>query len=114
SRLAVVRQEGSQYWVARPRAIPEPPLESLEQAKYRAECYALAALPPPLPIRQPTGPHPLSRGKAACLWPGEGFVTDWKPSPKATDCPDIPDFLRRAAHEAPETEKSAHVGRACR
>jgi len=62
ARAAVVRQDGERYWVARPRrAIPEPPLESLEKAKLRAERYALAALPLPRPVEQPKGPHPLAR-----------------------------------------------------
>jgi len=62
-RVAAVRQDGDQYWAARPRAIPEPPLESLEQAKRRAERYALAALPLPRPVEQPKGPHPLLRSR---------------------------------------------------
>jgi hypothetical protein len=34
-RVAAVRQDGEQYWVARPRAIPEPPLESPHDKQYR-------------------------------------------------------------------------------
>jgi hypothetical protein len=48
SVAAVVRraEAGDCWWVARPRAIPEPPVESLEDAKRRAVSMALWALPP--------------------------------------------------------------------
>jgi hypothetical protein len=43
--VARVRQEGGGYWVARPRTIPEPPIESIEDAQRRAVNLALASLP---------------------------------------------------------------------
>ena len=94
-RVAAVHQDGERYWVARPRAIPEPPLESLEQAKRRAESYALAALPLPRPVEQPKGPHPLLRSRSTD-WPSGDFVTsDWHPTGSGTDMPELPAFLRR-------------------
>ena len=43
--VARVRQEGSGWWVARPRAIPEPPIEGRDEAMRRAERMAMWALP---------------------------------------------------------------------
>ena len=60
-RIAAVRQEGLQYWVARPRTIPEFPLEGFEQAKHRAESLALMALPPHGGMPKQPGPHPMLR-----------------------------------------------------
>jgi hypothetical protein len=43
--VARIRQEGTHWWVSRPRMTPEPPLETLDQARSRAISVALAALP---------------------------------------------------------------------
>ena len=43
--VARIRQEGSGWWVARPRAIPEPPIEGRDEAMRRAERMAMWALP---------------------------------------------------------------------
>jgi hypothetical protein len=45
-QVARIRQDGNSYWVTRPRCVPEPPLEGLEQAKLRAELMALWAMDP--------------------------------------------------------------------
>jgi len=42
--IASIRQEGNEYWVAKPKAIPIPPLEHFPAAKERAQQYALVAL----------------------------------------------------------------------
>ena len=43
--VARIRQEGSEWWVARPRAIPEPPIEGRDEAMWRAERMVMWALP---------------------------------------------------------------------
>jgi hypothetical protein len=43
--VARIRQEGAHWWVARPRCIPEPPLESLNAACRGAIHMALGVLP---------------------------------------------------------------------
>jgi hypothetical protein len=43
--VARVRQDGELHWVARPRCLPEPPLEDLDEARSRAELLALWNLP---------------------------------------------------------------------
>jgi hypothetical protein len=43
--VARVRQEDGLYWVARPRCLPEPPLEDADGARLRAELLALWNLP---------------------------------------------------------------------
>ena len=43
--VARIRQEGSGWWAARPRAIPEPPIEGRDEAMRRAERMAMWALP---------------------------------------------------------------------
>lgn len=60
--VAKVRQEGASYWLARPRCIPEPPLESLSAAKLRAEEIALCAFSAPWPERKR---RPLHGGMTA-------------------------------------------------
>ena len=97
-----MRQEGSGWWVAHPRAFPEPPVEPFEAAKRRAISLALAAMDPP--------PHRQSSAiVAARSTAGEDYAvgglrgggsSDWRPA-SSTD-PDnpelaIPKFLRRAA-----------------
>jgi hypothetical protein len=47
--VARIRQEGEQWWVARPRCCtPEPPLETLDEARKRAVSLVLMAMPSPL------------------------------------------------------------------
>jgi hypothetical protein len=55
--VARVRQEGAGYWMARPRMIPEPPVESFEDVCRRAVSAAMATLPPwPETERHPVHP----------------------------------------------------------
>jgi hypothetical protein len=44
---AVVRRagDGDRWWLARPRIIPEPPIEPLDEVKHRAVSITLCALP---------------------------------------------------------------------
>jgi hypothetical protein len=56
--VARVRQEGDCYWMARPKVIPEPPLESLAAAKNRAEQIALCVYSAPLPDTERHPVHP--------------------------------------------------------
>lgn len=57
--VARIRQEGSGWWVAWPRAIPEPPIEGRDEAMRRAERMAMWASPGRKVARQ-------SRGGPAC------------------------------------------------
>jgi hypothetical protein len=43
--VARIREEGGQYWVARPRMIPEPPLETRMQAMRRGELFMMMSAP---------------------------------------------------------------------
>jgi hypothetical protein len=43
--LARIRQEGERWWVARPGCTPQPPLETLDDARRRATSMALMAMP---------------------------------------------------------------------
>lgn len=54
--VARVREEGDRYWLARPKMRPEPPLESLVEAKVRGEHAALAKLDWPESERHPVHP----------------------------------------------------------
>jgi hypothetical protein len=54
--VARVRQAGDAYWLARPKMRPEPPLESLADAKVRGEHIALAKLDWPESERHPVHP----------------------------------------------------------
>ena len=108
-RLAArIAQEGEGWWVAYPRMIPEPPLESLEAAIKRAETVALWALP--------LDPATAQRIRAAnrAVWHREpvtelqqadapsAIASRWKPCPTQRDFsnfPDIPEFLRRTAQQ---------------
>jgi hypothetical protein len=66
--VARIRQEGSGYWVARPRMTPEPPIESLKVACERAVTAAMATLEPwPETERHPVHPGmTVSQFKATC------------------------------------------------
>jgi hypothetical protein len=55
-RAARIRQEGDGYWVARPRMIPEPPIESFKAACRRAVNVAMWALDWPESERHPVHP----------------------------------------------------------
>ena len=99
---ARVRQEGTGWWVAHPRAFPEPPVEPFEAAKCRAISLALASMEPP-PYRPPSAivvaRSTAGEDYAAGRLRGDGS-SDWRPSPSTnSNNPDfaIPDFLRRAA-----------------
>jgi hypothetical protein len=105
--VACVRQEGAAYWLARPRMVPEPPLEALADAMIRGEHVALSSLDWPQSER-----HPVHPGMAASQYQATQRDLDRKPavvkiSPVASvdhvaapyrddiDYLDIPDFLRR-------------------
>ena len=66
--VARVRQEGSGYWVARPRIVPEPPIESFKDSCRRAVSAAMATLEPwPETERHPVHPGmTASQFKATC------------------------------------------------
>lgn len=66
--VARIRQEGAGYWVARPRMIPEAPIESLNAACRRAVTAAMATLEPwPETERHPVHPGmTVSQFKATC------------------------------------------------
>jgi hypothetical protein len=51
--VARIRQEGAHWWVAAPRSLPDPPLETLDNARRRALSMALMAMPSPLPDPNP-------------------------------------------------------------
>jgi len=57
---ARVRQEGEGYWVARPRIVPEPPMESFEAVCRRAVNVVMMTLAWP-----ETEKHPLHPGMTA-------------------------------------------------
>ena len=80
---ACVAKEGSGWWVALPRAFPEPPVEPFEAAKSRAIRLALAAMDPP-PYRQPSAivvaRSTAGDDHAAGRLRGGGG-SDWRPSP---------------------------------
>ncbi len=105
---AGVRQEGSGWWVARPRASPEPPVEPLADAKRRAVSLALAAMDPP-PYRQPsavTGARSTAGEDYARGVPRGDSGSDWQPSSSISpDNPDlaIPNFLHRAGSRSTKT-----------
>jgi hypothetical protein len=65
-QVARIRQEGSGYWVARPRAIPEPAIESIDDAKRRAVHLVLASLP--LDPQTATRVARINRVAAASIW----------------------------------------------
>ena len=43
--IARIRQEGERWWVAHPHMFPDSPLETLDQARFRAVYVALMAMP---------------------------------------------------------------------
>ena len=54
--VARVRQEGTGYWLARPRITPEPPIESFEAACRRAVNVAMTTLASPETEKHPVHP----------------------------------------------------------
>lgn len=90
--------EGGQYRLRSPIVRPRQSWPELELAKRGAEWSALAALPldPKFAARikrENETPHPMGP-PLNTSWPlAEGSARDWKPSPTATGCPDIPRFL---------------------
>jgi hypothetical protein len=104
--VARIRQEGGQWWVARPRCFPEPPLEELDGARARAISLALMTLPNPLADRNRGLARAVQRERE--LYPrsfsdaGERYVRgelggsgpQWEPS-ASSEMPDLPDFLKR-------------------
>jgi hypothetical protein len=83
------------------RALPILSWSYLDEAKHRAESFALSALPldPAAAARvkrdnatpHPMGP-PLNRQDTPVA-----FVSDWRPSSNDADVSDIPAFLRRSS-----------------
>ncbi len=59
-RAASIRQEDDGYWVARPRMIPEPPIESFDFACRRAVYVAMQTLDWPASERHPVHPGMLA------------------------------------------------------
>jgi hypothetical protein len=70
--VARIRQEGDGYWVARPRMIPEPPIESLRAACERAARAAMATLEP----NPETERHPVHPGMTAAQF--KATCRDWR------------------------------------
>jgi hypothetical protein len=109
--VAAIRQEGERWWVARPRCIPQPPLEELDAARARALRMALVALPNPLadrnreliramllerqlyPRRFSDAGERYARGELG------GGGPQWEPT-ASSETPDIPEFLRRSPAQA--------------
>ena len=113
--VARVRQEGEQWWVASPRCSPDPPLESLDDARRRAISMALASLPEGVaenraknktiikavlkerelyPSRFSDAGERYARG--AC---SNGRQREPAASEHRGEMPDIPDFLKRTTQE---------------
>jgi hypothetical protein len=113
--VARVCHEGALWWVAYPRCFPDPPLETLDQARSRAISLALASLPEGVPenraknrsiikaIRQERKLYPWRFSDAGERYAaGATHVAVATAAPAANDDDiDIPEFLRRArAHES--------------
>jgi hypothetical protein len=113
--VARVRQEGSHWWVAYPRCTPDPPLETLEEARARAISLALASLPEGVaehraknraiiktvlrereqnPWRFSDAGERYARGEQI-------YISQWEPAAPEhwAETPDIPEFLKRAPQE---------------
>jgi hypothetical protein len=75
--IARVRQEGG-YWVARPRMVPEPPIESFKAACVRAVLAAMATLEP----WPETERHPVHPGMTASQWKATCRPTFLRPLPQ--------------------------------
>jgi hypothetical protein len=111
--VARIRQEGNRFWVARPRCIPEPPLETLDEARQRAISLALMSLPPHGPdpnrrivkdVLQERELYPWRFSDAGERYArGEllGTTRQWETTCSGADVPDIPEFLRRDAAVVP-------------
>jgi hypothetical protein len=108
--VARVRQEGERWWVARPRCFPEPPLETLDEARRRATHMALGALPEGVAENRAKNKAIIKAARREReLYPwrfsdagerarehGTSAGGQWQPAaPSAwAEMPDIPDFLR--------------------
>jgi hypothetical protein len=107
--VACIRQEGDRWWVARPKCTPQPPLETLDEARNRA--IGLALMSPP-----PHGPDPNKRiikevlqerelypwrfsdaGKRYSRGELLGTTRQWESTGSGADVPHIPEILRRDA-----------------
>jgi hypothetical protein len=107
--IACIRQEGNRFWVARPRFMPEPPLETLDEASQRAISLALMALPPHGPdqnkrivkdVLQERQLYPWRFSNAGKRYARDqllGTTRQWETTSSGAGVPDIPELLRRDA-----------------
>jgi hypothetical protein len=94
--LACIRQEGSGYWLADPKVVPEPPIEDLDRAKARAVSMALSALPTKMPA-QSASPY----GQPGREYVATGYLSAWRPTADGNDMPELPTFLLRKRTSLP-------------
>jgi hypothetical protein len=113
--VARVRQEGAHWWVARPCCSPEPPLETLDQARARAISMALATLPQGTAenraknraiikaVLKEREQHPYRFSGAAERYAAaaSGVAPATAAPAAADDDLDIPDYLRRTPQVVP-------------
>jgi hypothetical protein len=95
----VVPEGDGRYRLRTPIAIPRRAWAHLEEAKRRAESFALmAAADPKLAARikhDNETPHPMGPPLNRPLLTGDATPSDWRPIGNGAGVLDIPDFLRR-------------------